>query len=211
MRWLIDLFALIVAIAMLVGLVWFHDQDDSREAEIKHTLAARNRLELEIRYRSVTRSTELNPRGWPVTVDPNWFENEPPRNPLISAQCPWVEVASIDEAGLQDPPIRMAIDGSHAGFWYNPYLGILRARVPVMLSDQDSLELYNRLNATRLASIFQSNTEFEESATKALVNQQKKAQAEATAMDPTRPRDDATPSAGKKPAKQNKAFSQAPN
>lgn len=212
MRWLIDILALLVAVAMLAGLIWFHQRDDGQEAVVNQTLAARNRLELEIRYRSVTRTTELNPRGWPVTVDPNWFENDPPRNPLISAECPWVEVASLEQAGLQDPPMRMTLDGSLAGFWYNPYLGILRARVPVMLSDQEALELYNRLNATRLTSIFQSDHVLEDAATKALVNQQKKVEAEANSLDPTKPVESQPASAVTKPVKQtkNKAFSQAP-
>jgi hypothetical protein len=41
-----------------------------------------------------------------------------------------------------------------AAFWYNPYQGILRARVPVMISDEESLSVYNRINSSSLTSIF---------------------------------------------------------
>ncbi|MGE3109747.1 MAG: hypothetical protein AB7G11_06745 [Phycisphaerales bacterium] len=199
MRWVIDLLTLVIAVAMLAGLVWFHRQEDDQELAIKQTLAARNRLELEIRYRSISRTAELNARGWPNTVDPNWFETDPPRNPLISAECPWVEVASLDDAGLQNPTVRMTLDGTLAGFWYNPYLGILRARVPVMLSDQDAVELYNRINSTRLSSIFQDSSAHEDTATTALVQAQKNREAQENALDPTRPRDDSPPANTKRP------------
>jgi hypothetical protein len=207
MRWAIDILALLVAIAMLVGLVWFHKEDDNREALTRHAQSARSRLELEVRYRSASRTAELNTRGWPVTIDPNWFEKNPPRNPLVSAECPWVEVASIDQAGLQDPPIRIVIDGTVAGFWYNPYLGLLRARVPVMVSDQDAVDMYNRINATRLSSIFQSDGLLEDTVTTAIANQQKEKEAAESAMDPTKPRE---PQKAAIKKKSNTMFTQAP-
>ena len=39
-------------------------------------------------------------------------------------------------------------------FWYNPYQGVIRTRIPPMISDQRSVELYNRLNRCSLPSIF---------------------------------------------------------
>jgi hypothetical protein len=39
-------------------------------------------------------------------------------------------------------------------FWYNPYQGVIRTRVPPAISDQRSLDLYNRLNRCNLSSIF---------------------------------------------------------
>ncbi|MFN0131875.1 MAG: hypothetical protein ACKVW3_04990 [Phycisphaerales bacterium] len=95
-----------------------------------------------------------NQRGWPVTVDPTWFETDPPRNGLVTPDRPWVEIATEDEADLRDPPIRMTIDPRHASFWYNPYQGVVRARVPVMINDKQALALYNRVNRTNLDSIY---------------------------------------------------------
>jgi hypothetical protein len=38
-------------------------------------------------------------------------------------------------------------------FWYNPALGVVRARVPRTLSDAEALELYNEVNGTRLQEL----------------------------------------------------------
>jgi hypothetical protein len=49
----------------------------------------------------------------------------------------------------------MAFDRSIAAFWYNPANGVVRARVPVTISDQRATELYNRINGVFLTSIFE--------------------------------------------------------
>jgi hypothetical protein len=38
-------------------------------------------------------------------------------------------------------------------FWYNPALGIVRARVPRTLSDADAIDTYNRVNGTAIRSL----------------------------------------------------------
>jgi hypothetical protein len=48
----------------------------------------------------------------------------------------------------------MTIDSKRAGYWYNPNQGIVRARVPVGISDDRALRLYNRINGTALTSIY---------------------------------------------------------
>jgi len=55
---------------------------------------------------------------------------------------------------MLDPPVRMTIDGKLASFWYNPYQGIVRARVPVCVSDRKALDLYNSINGTRLSELY---------------------------------------------------------
>src|SRR5262249_12261162 len=65
-----------------------------------------------------------------------------------------VEVATPAEASLQDPAVRLTLDAHVASFWYNPYQGIVRARVPVLISDEKALDLYNTINGTHLATIY---------------------------------------------------------
>jgi hypothetical protein len=72
----------------------------------------------------------------------------------VSPERPWIDLAAPDESELEHPVLKMTAGSGLAGFWYNPHLGVIRARVPVMVSDAESLELYNRVNGTRLASIF---------------------------------------------------------
>jgi hypothetical protein len=52
------------------------------------------------------------------------------------------------------PPVRLTLDDRMASFWYNPYQGVVRARVPVQVNDDAALELYNRINGCSLLSIF---------------------------------------------------------
>ena len=82
------------------------------------------------------------------------FEDGAPRNPFLTGHRPWVEVAPPDEALLMHPFIRCDSSGNAAEFWYNPYLGIVRARVPYLRSDRETLALYNDVNDCELDSLF---------------------------------------------------------
>jgi len=116
------------------------------------------RIEQIIRLRASMKDTVLNERGYPVMVSPGWFKDEDgkgtvPVNPLMGEGQPWLEIAGEHDAGLEHPPVRLAVSESLAQFWYNPYQGIVRARIPVMVSDVKSTDLYNRVNGTALAGI----------------------------------------------------------
>lgn len=154
MRWMRDIVALIGAAALGGGYLYVERTKKANEAVVTRTSADLRRMELEVKYRAASKSAELNARGWPVTIDPAWFENSAPDNTLVDSDRPWVEVAGMSQAELTHPPVRMTVDNSLASFWYNPYQGIVRARVPVMVSDEDATALYNRVNGTYLASIF---------------------------------------------------------
>lgn len=71
---------------------------------------------------------------------------------------PWLEVAPAADADLLHPRVRVTIDEGLAAFWYNPFQGVVRARVPVLVSDTDATALYNRVNGTSLSSIFETET-----------------------------------------------------
>jgi hypothetical protein len=62
-----------------------------------------------------------------------------------------VDVASEAEAGADHPRNHMAASRSDAQFWYNPYKGMVRARVPDDMSEAAALRLYNRVNDSHLA------------------------------------------------------------
>lgn len=139
----------------LVAFVTFASATQIRERKLVQEVAADlARFRQVLAYKAASKQVEINGRGWPTTVDPEWFGGEPPRNPLVTPERPWVEIAPPDEAELSDPPVRMAISPLHASFWYNPYQGIVRARVPVSISDEKALRLYNAVNGTALANIY---------------------------------------------------------
>ncbi len=158
MRWILDIIAVLTLAGLVAAVVAFQRVRSEREQHVARTITELRRLEREIKYRAVTGNalnTKVNEVGWPVTVEPSWFEN-PPVNMLVSPDRPWLEVAPADDAHLLHPRVRVTIDEKQAGWWYNPYQGIVRARVPVMVSDTDAAELYNRLNGSSLTSIFES-------------------------------------------------------
>lgn len=154
MRWMRDIVAALGLVAVVGGTVYFKRAQREEEAMFQRAQTDLRRMELEIKYRAATKTTELNARGWPVTIDPAWFQAGAPDNPLLDDDRPWVEVAGTQQAELMHPPVRMAVDGELAAFWYNPYQGVIRARVPVMVSDDKATELYNRINSVSVSSIF---------------------------------------------------------
>jgi|CXWL01.1.fsa_nt_gi hypothetical protein len=116
--------------------------------------ASLSRLRQEIKCRAGLETAPISPRGWPLTIAEPWFEDAPPRNPFLGGDRPWIEVASEDEALLTHPFVRCDVGGHFAEFWYNPFLGIIRARVPYCRTDRDTLDLYNTVNESDLASLF---------------------------------------------------------
>lgn len=189
MRWIRDLAGVVLIASLALGVYKLYLLGQSRE-----TLEARlgedvRRLEKEIRFRAATGKVELNARGWPLTIDPNWWDKgQAPQNWLLDKGRAWVEVASVDQAGLLHPPVRLAVDSSQAAFWYNPNQGVVRARVPVMVSDEQALELYNRINGTGLGSIFAVETPIPLPDPNNGLPEEPKGDMELLDLDPTKPR-----------------------
>jgi hypothetical protein len=154
MRWMRDVVAAIGLVAVVGGTLYIQREHREEESIFQTAQGDVRRMEMEIKYRAATKTTDLNARGWPVTVDPSWFKGSPPINSLLDDDRPWVEVAGTNQAELLHPPVRMAVDNQLAAFWYNPYQGVIRARVPVMVSDEKATDLYNRVNGVVMPSIF---------------------------------------------------------
>jgi hypothetical protein len=144
-----------LCVLVLVGILWIKAARDADDAHrIAATMSAMRQIEQTIRYKVEYQGLEANAKGWPMTVDRNWFE-QVPRSVLVGPENPWLEIAPQAEANFKHPPVRLAVGTDLAGLWYNPYLGILRARVPVQVSDAKSAALYNQVNGTSLKSILE--------------------------------------------------------
>lgn len=154
MRRIVDFFAILTLVGL--GAAIFYTQKDryQQQVAIEQVTQAVRMFDLKIKYHAATEGAQLTARGWPVTIDPAWFEGAVPRNPLVSGDRPWLEIAGPEDAELQHPRLRMAVNATLASFWYNPYNGSLRARAPVTASDQEALEIYNTVNRTNLTTIF---------------------------------------------------------
>jgi hypothetical protein len=153
MRWIRDIMLLALLSAIAAGVLWYQSQKADEQAILDRTTANTQRLEREVRFRAATKAGELNARGWPMTVDPTWFDSDPPQNFLVTDDRPWIEVAGPEDAGLQHPPIRLTLDDKTAAFWYNPYEGIVRARVPIQMTDDAATAMYNAVNQVSISSI----------------------------------------------------------
>ncbi|MBL8746959.1 MAG: hypothetical protein JNK58_11470 [Phycisphaerae bacterium] len=133
---------------------WRRSAEAVEDGTLNSAIAARRSLEREIGIRAAMKEAELNPMGWPKTIDPAWFAAGAPRNPYVGADHPWVEVATADQSNLLDPPIRQALTPDVAAYWYNPANGIIRARVGAAVTDAGAIDLYNRVNGASVVSLF---------------------------------------------------------
>lgn len=162
LRRAVDLSTFLAAITLLAVLGWHFSGQVRHDHEITSVRDGLRRFEQTLSMRAAAKDTAITARGWPTTIDSAWFGGDPPRNTLVTPERPWVEIAPPTEAHLRNPNVRIAGDWSTAGFWYNPYLGILRARVPYDISDERARNLYNLVNGTSVDSIYGVETEMPE-------------------------------------------------
>lgn len=158
MRLILDTLVALMLAAILVGVV-FHSRSDRAIDEARETTRLElRRFQQQISLQSALAKVERTERGYPVMIDPDWFQGSLPSNPLLGPEHPWVEIASPEQEALMHPQERVASNKGIAKFWYNPYAGVVRARVPVGLSDTASLELYNFVNDAGLPDLFADGT-----------------------------------------------------
>ena len=156
MRLILDSLMAVVLAALLAGIL-IHQQHEQQYQRDVETVRANVRLiQQQVMLQAALERVPRNEYGFPITIDPEWFGDMVPRNPLLGPGHPWMEIAGADESRLVHPAIRIADKTSVAGFWYNPITGVVRARVPHEVSDQRALELYNFVNGCNLPSLFAS-------------------------------------------------------
>ncbi|MEL7087958.1 MAG: hypothetical protein AAGL98_05875 [Planctomycetota bacterium] len=164
MRRVVDI--LVVLLIAVVGLaVW---QTQKAEEYVTATTAdvQRSLTQLYERasyYGALESSTEEQSTLWPVAVLPDWFTGAPPTNGLLTGvdpdrvatagrSRPWIDVAPPGDKAAH-PPDPVAVRRDQAQFWYNPNIGVFRARVAPTLNEVDALALYNELNGVELAAL----------------------------------------------------------
>lgn len=152
-RLLVDVLVVLASVTLVVILYESRAREARRELAVNVTRAAVRMLQAEIDLQTALAERSLVGRAFPASIDPAWFEGECPNNLLVDSDRPWLELAAVGERSLRHPCDPTVEGGKGAMFWYNPALGIVRARVPRMLSDEESAAIYNDVNGTRLIEL----------------------------------------------------------
>lgn len=161
MRWVVDSLVALMIAGIVTGVVLHVRQREQFELSREIVRGDIQRFRQQINLQTAMSKVELTEQGYPATIDPEWFTTDDgglPMNPLLDDQHPWLELAGPSQALLVHPPNRTASSRRFAKFWYNPYTGAVRARVPVGVSDSETLELYNYINNCDLGSLFASGS-----------------------------------------------------
>jgi len=154
MRLFMDSVVALMLVALLGGVMW-HNRTDQTDHRLRDTTQGEvRRFQQQVALQSTLGKVERNERGYPQTIDPAWFQGALPQNPLLDVTHPWLEIASPDQKELLHPIQRIATDKKLAKFWYNPHMGVIRARVPMGVSDEATLQMYNYVNDCDLPDIF---------------------------------------------------------
>ena len=152
-RWIvIDALAIaaVAAACLIVTSEW--KQARAHDDLVNLSRSAVQSIQSKVRVRATMADVEINAAGFPNEVNPAWFEEGTPSNALAAGR-PWIEIADESEFALRHPRNPTLEGGAGAMFWYNPALGIVRARVPRMLSDADAIATYNEVNGTAIRSL----------------------------------------------------------
>ena len=154
MRLLIHTLLVVMVLGIGVAVLFFYLEDGNRHARIDLARMEVGRFQQQIHLQAALMPNAGPESEQPASVDPSWFQNNLPRNPLLGREHPWLEVAAPEQRNFDHPPDLAAADRTVATFWYNPSNGIIRARVPMGISDAQVLALYNDVNDCTLSSRF---------------------------------------------------------
>jgi len=154
MRIVIDTLVALMLAGILAGVTLHAREREDDELTAQSLRANVESLNREVQLRAALGQVELSEGGFPKTIDPEWFKEGLPRNPMLADGRPWLEVAPIEQRSALHPPDITPGSKLTASFWYNPYQGVVRARVPAGQSDRRTLQTYNAVNGTDLASRF---------------------------------------------------------
>lgn len=157
MRLIIDSLVAMMLVGVVAGIALHHRHNKEIEERLELARSEVQRLQSQIALQAAMENSSLSSRGYPATIDASWFGDNVPVNLLLPEGHPWVQLATEFERDEEHPRKRIATHPGVAQFWYNPYLGIVRARVPADVSDATALRLYNYVNDSSLASIFPSS------------------------------------------------------
>lgn len=154
MRLLVDILLALMLCGVLVGAVMYKRAEISSKQDLEQTRVDVRRFQQQITLHAQLGQVEHSKRGFPMTIEPAWFADNLPRNPLLGPGHPWLEIAGEEDRDIIHPPERWAGGPDIAQFWYSPHMGRVRARVPAGIPDSKALKMYNYINDCHLPNLF---------------------------------------------------------
>lgn len=152
MRLLIDSMILAMVLVILIGAVAYRHAADRHDIELLAVRDGLNQFQEKLDLHNALWMAQEDAVGdYPPQIMPDWFDRQLPMNTLVTGKRPWMDIAPAGDYN-DHPPDPLATEGQ-AAFWYNPELGVVRARVPRQDTDRLTLELYNQVNGTSLDSL----------------------------------------------------------
>jgi len=152
MRLLIDTLMALTVVALAGGGLWYYNSNQRQEHNVETVRSALDRLHDQAAYQGALGHFSNSPNGFPVHMMPEWFGEDLPVNVLLTSEHPWIDLAPPGDHSYH-PPDPVARSKHQAGFWYNPNLGLFRARVPDTVAPSDALAQYNAINYTDLSEL----------------------------------------------------------
>ena len=130
------------------GLVFYVQQDaDLETSKVDQLKNAVVMLRTQSMLQPASEKVDALPNGHAKSIEQAWFEPVP-TNPFAPKHTPWLEVSN--NIKLKHPEY-ITFGDKRSAFWYNPHLGIVRARVSQQISQVATYELYNQVNRTHLS------------------------------------------------------------
>ena len=150
MRLTINIMIPVMVLGLVAGVI-FYDRSQRQEVNVyRQAQDELTRLRGQATYRGAMREVRVSRAGFPQVVREEWFEGESlPTNVLIPGRQCWLDIAPPGDM-FEHPPDPIAFRSSQGGFWYNPNIGVIRARVPWKNSTKEALAAYNRVNGSDL-------------------------------------------------------------
>jgi hypothetical protein len=153
MRLIIDTLVALTLVGVLGGIALHSHREKETEQRITLARGELRRFQSQVMLQAALEKVPLTSHGYPAAIDPAWFGGSLPANPMLRAGHPFVDVAGEPDAAADHPREKMATSGAVAQFWYNPYKGLVRARIAEDLSESTALRLYNRVNDCQLTTL----------------------------------------------------------
>ena len=154
MRWTLNILTVLMVLGLAAFIMIQHESGASYKHQQEAARKATYRLHQEITLQATLMQKNSSGFHYPDTIDPKWFPSGVPQNPLLTGPHPWISICSVEDRLLDHPRNPLAADSQTAQFWYNPYRGLIRARIPADLNEADALALYNFINECARPALF---------------------------------------------------------